>query len=123
DSIELFSKYKVYSEKELTSRFNILAEAYVKTLDIEAKTALMMAKGQILPAALRYQTEVAGSVAAAKSAGIASPPGMETLNTLVAAIGDLTKGIATLEKATGHHAEGDAFAHAKHMREDVFPAL
>src|SRR5439155_1555407 len=73
DTLELFTKYKVYSEKELQSRFNILAEAYVKTLNIEANTAVMIAKGQILPAALRYQKEVAESVAAAKSAGIATP--------------------------------------------------
>ena len=39
DTIELFAKYKVYTAKELESRFNILSEAYVKTLDIEAKTA------------------------------------------------------------------------------------
>src|SRR5688572_13573866 len=30
DTIELFSKYKVYTEKELQSRLNILSEAYVK---------------------------------------------------------------------------------------------
>ena len=31
DTIELFTKYKVYTEKELHSRFNILAENYIKT--------------------------------------------------------------------------------------------
>src|SRR5689334_15296855 len=81
DTIELFTKYKVYTEKELQSRFNILAEAYVKTLDIEAKTALLIAKSQILPAALRYQKEVADSVASARAAGVANPPGIETLGT------------------------------------------
>src|SRR5207253_850732 len=35
DSIDLFSKYKVYTEKELHSRYNILAENYVKTVTIE----------------------------------------------------------------------------------------
>ena len=123
DTIELFTKYKVYSEKELQSRFNILAEAYVKTLNIEANTAIMIAKGQILPAALRYQKEVADGVASARAAGVANPPGVESLSTLVSGIGELTKGIAALEKAAGHHADGDAFAHAKHMREHVFPAL
>ena len=54
DTIELFTKYKVYTEKELTSRFNILSEAYVKAVNIEAQTAAMMAKTFILPAALRY---------------------------------------------------------------------
>ena len=58
-------------EKELESRFNILSEAYVKTVNIEAKTALMMAKTMILPAALRYQKEVGESIAAAKAAGAA----------------------------------------------------
>ncbi len=68
DTIELFSKYKVYSEKELTSRFNILSEAYAKHVNIEGQTALMMAKTMILPAALKYQKEVGESIAAAKSA-------------------------------------------------------
>ena len=48
---------------------------------------------------------------------------MESLTALVAAINDLTKGIASIDKATSHHADGDAYAHAKHMREAVFPAL
>ena len=37
DTVELFTKYKVYTEKELQSRFNILAEDYVKTVDIEGQ--------------------------------------------------------------------------------------
>jgi glutamine synthetase len=123
DNVELFSKYKVYTEKELQSRFNILAEAYVKTLDIEAKTAAMMAKTMILPAALKYQKEVGESIAAAKAAGAAQPAGVETFGTLVSAINDLQLAIKSLEKAQGHHHEGDAYVHAKHMREHVFPAL
>jgi glutamine synthetase len=123
DHVELFTKYKVYSEKELTSRFNILSEAYVKTIDIEAKTAAMMAKTMILPAALKYQKEVGESIAAAKAAGAAQPAGVETFGTLVSAINDLTLSIKALEKAQSHHHDGDAYVHAKHMREHVFPAL
>ncbi len=83
DTIELFTKYKVYSEKELQSRFNILSETYVKTIDIEAKTAVMMAKTMILPASLKYQKEVGESIAAAKAAGAAQPAGLETFTALV----------------------------------------
>ena len=89
DTVELFTKYKVYSEKELTSRFNILSEAYVKAVNIEALTAAMMAKTFILPAALRFQKEIGESVAAAKSAGAASPAGVELLSTIVSSINDL----------------------------------
>src|SRR5687768_268755 len=123
DTVELFTKYKVYSEKELTSRFNILAEAYVKTLNIEANTAAVIARTMILPAALKYQKDVAESVAAAKSAGVQTPGGSETLTAVVGAIGDLQKSIAALDKAQSHHGDGDAYGHAKHMREHVFPAL
>jgi glutamine synthetase len=123
DTIDLFTKYKVYTEKELTSRFNILSEAYAKTLNIEANTAIMMARQMVLPAALRYQKEVAESVAAAKQAGVPNPAGTDTLSTLSSAIADLQKSVAALEKAQAHHGDGDAFAHAKHMREHVFPGL
>ena len=48
---------------------------------------------------------------------------MEVLSAIVSAINDLSRGISGLEKALHHHGEGDAYAHAKHMREHVFPAL
>ncbi len=123
DTVELFAKYKVYTEKELQSRFVILSELYVKTLNIEAQTAIMMAKTMILPAALKAQKEVGESIAAAKAAGAATPAGLEMFGTLVSTINDLVRGINGLEKAAGHHGDGDAYAHAKHMREHVFPAL
>jgi Icc-related predicted phosphoesterase len=104
DTIDLFSKYKVYSPKELESRFNILAEAYVKTLDIEAKTVVVMAKTMILPAALKYQKEVGESIAAAKAAGAGTPAGVEMFGTLISAINDLNLSINKLEKAQAHHA-------------------
>src|SRR5204863_5756911 len=34
DTVELFTKYKVYSERELHSRYAIFAENYVKTVNI-----------------------------------------------------------------------------------------
>ena len=70
DSVELFGKYRVYSERELQSRQAILAENYVKTLNVEGRLTGAMAKTMILPAALRYQTEVAAAVAATKAAGV-----------------------------------------------------
>ncbi len=123
DTIELFTKYKVYTEKELLSRFNILSELYVKTVTIEANTTIMMAKNVILPAALKYQKEVGESVAAAKAAGAANPAGIEILSIVVSTIGDLVRGIASLEKASAHHGNGEAYAHAKHIREQVIPAM
>jgi len=127
DTVELFTKYKVYTEGELKSRFNILSENYVKQVTIEAKTALMMAKTIILPAALKYQKEVGDSVASAKAAGAATPAGVETLSAVVSGINTLAHGITELEKAESHKGDGggdgDAYAHAKHIKEHVIPAM
>jgi glutamine synthetase len=123
ETIALFTKYKVYSEKELRSRFNILSEAYTKALTIEGRTAISMVRTLILPAALRYQKEVGESIAAAKAAGASQPAGLDTFNSLVTAIGDLQKAVATLEKAVNHHVEGEPYDHAKYARDNIFPAL
>ena len=123
DTKELFAKYKVYTEKELDSRFNILSEAYVKAVNIEANTTAMMAKTMILPAALRYQKEVGDSIAAAKAAGASAAGGLESFGDLVSSINTLTKSIADLDKVAAHHGDGDPYTHAKHMKEHVLPAM
>ena len=121
-TIDLFTKYKVYTKRELESRAVIFAEAYVKTLTIEANTMLMMAKTMILPSAIRYQTELAQAVATGKAAGIESPA-CETLKAVVEAIVDCQKKTAALEKACSHHAEGEVYDHAKYARDKVFSAM
>lgn len=123
DSVELFTKYKVYSERELQSRYVILSEAYVKTVNIEGQLTAMMARTQILPAALRYQAEVAQAVNATKAAGVDNSAQADLLKSLTATISEFQGATAALDKALGHHADGDAYAHAKHMRDDVLPAM
>ncbi|MDB5298217.1 MAG: glutamine synthetase type [Phycisphaerales bacterium] len=123
DTIALFEKYKVYSAAELKSRYNILSEAYTKAVAIEGKTALLMAKTMILPAALRYQKDVGESIAAGKAAGAAQPAGVEVFGTLVSTINELLAGIKSLEKAVGHEAAGEPYDHAKFARDHIIPAL
>ena len=123
EAIALFGKYKVLTEKELHSRYEIFSETYVKTINIEAQTMLVMAKTMILPAALRYQAEVAGTVASLKAAGVDAGPASETLKTLSETIAKFSAAIAALDKAANHHAAGDAYAHAKYMRDSVIPKM
>src|SRR5262249_52848429 len=70
DSVELFKKFGVYSERELQSRFTILCENYIKTINVEGRLTSLMGRTMILPAAIRYQGEVATAVNAAKAAGV-----------------------------------------------------
>jgi glutamine synthetase len=123
DTIELFTKYKVYTERELNSRLNILSENYVKTINIEGQLMSLMARTMMLPAALRYQGEVAQAVTATKAAGVDNAGQLDFLKSLTGAITQFQTATAAVDKALGHHANGDAFSHAKYMRDAVLPAM
>ncbi len=44
----------VYSKAEIESRYEVLLESYCKTVQVEAKTSLKMAKNEIYPACIKY---------------------------------------------------------------------
>ena len=123
-SIALFGKYGVFSERELHARFEILLENYNKTINIESQLTVQIARRTILPAALRYQSEVAQSISNLKAAGV-SPPSTEVdlLNDLTATIQDLQSRIAALAKVCDEHVSGGTLAHAKYSRDVVIPAM
>jgi glutamine synthetase len=123
ESIDLLTRYGVYSERELQSRFTILCENYVKTVAIEGRTTSMMARTMILPAALRYQAQVAAAVNATKAAGVDNAAQVELLRTLSKTISAFQGATASLDEALGHHADGDAYAHAKHARDHIVPGM
>ncbi|MBN9521971.1 glutamine synthetase III [bacterium] len=123
DSVELFGKYKVLSERELQSRYFIFSEKYVKEVVIEADMMVMMARTMILPAALRYQAEVAGAVNATKAAGVENTAQVDHLKDLTGVLAKFQAATKALCEATHHHPEGDAYAHAKYVKESVIPKM
>ena len=124
ESIELFGKYGIFTEREIHSRYEILLEGYKKTINIEAQLTAQIAKKQILPACLRYQTQIAASVAALKGAGV-EPPASQVglLNDLTATIATLQDRVEKLVKVSDHHADGDSLAHATYSRDKIIPAM
>jgi glutamine synthetase len=123
-SVKLFMKYGVFSERELHSRYEIFVEGYRKTVNIESQLTLQIAKRMILPAALRYQAEVAGSLAKLKEAGTSVPKSQAALLAeLVNAIEELQTAIDRLDGVLDEHPEGDSLAHAKHARDMIIPAM
>ncbi len=123
DSVELFGKYKVFSERELQARYNIYCESYVKTVTIEANLMVNMGKTMILPAAIRYQGEVATAVNAVKATGVDCNEQVAHLRELTGTLTAFQKALAALEHAQAHHADGDAYAHAKYMRDGILPKM
>jgi glutamine synthetase len=124
ECIDVFAKYKVLSEREIHSRYEIFLESYKKTINIEAQLTASIAKTMIVPAAIRYQGEVAHSLAAAKAAGAPNLGEQEALlKDLATTINDLQKKIAALVHATEHTGGGDVTAHAKYSKETIIPAM
>lgn len=119
--VALLAKYNVLSKREIESRRDIYIEQYCKAVNVEANLTLEVAKTKIYPAAVRYQTELAGNVANLKAAGMT--PDTAMLKKLSDGIKALTDGVAGLEKATHHHGGGDLLVEAKHFCHDVLPAM
>jgi len=118
---EMFAKYNVLSKRELHSRYEIYAERYCKDIATEGKTALGLARTAILPAAYRYQGELAKIAAALIAAG--KKPDTSLLDRVTGLVGEMEKGIDALASALAHESKGDVLAHAKHYRDEVIPAM
>lgn len=61
-NIELVTKHGIYTESEFWARYEINLEAYNKIIRIEAKTMVDMVMHEILPAALRYASDLAAGI-------------------------------------------------------------
>jgi glutamine synthetase len=120
-NIEMFEKYGVLSPREVHSRLDIYMERYCKDVNTESQAALSIAKTMILPAAYRYQGELAATATSLKAALGTADVGM--LKTVTELTGELEKSIATLESSMNHHAGGDLTAEAKHFQSEVLPAM
>ena len=61
-NVQLFVTNKVFNEKELKARFDIMLESYTKVVNIEALTMIDMAKKSIIPAVSSYTKALAETI-------------------------------------------------------------
>ena len=120
-SMELFEKYKVFNHREMHSRYEIGLEQYALTVFVEARLTLEMGQTSILPAAVRYQTELAQNVSALKAAGVDAD--MTALEAVTVPLGELKAALASLKSALESDPGGDALAEAEHAKEALLPAM
>lgn len=67
-AIKLFERHKVLSKSELYSRKDVLYDSYSKAINIEAKTMIMMANVQYIPAIIKYTKLLAESINSVRDA-------------------------------------------------------
>jgi glutamine synthetase len=121
DAIELFSHYGVFSPREMHSRYEVALEHYALSIGVEARLTLEIANTTILPAALRYQTELATNIASLRSIGVQADA--STLDQLSDAIQSLRAGISTLRSELEHDDYKNAAEEAQHAGQRLLPVM
>ena len=125
-AVKLYESFGVFTKAELESRAEVEYEAYSKMINIEAKTMIDMASKQIIPAVIKYTTQLAGSLGAVKAACPEADTSVQTelLTETSALLSDMKVALAALtditEKTAGVSG-AEAQAHAYHDK--VVPAM
>jgi len=122
---KLFKKFGVFSETEMTSRFEIQNENYSKIINIEALTMIDMTKKLYLPAASRYAKELADTIAAKNAvSGIKSEYESENLaqiSKLTAGIYDKVKSLESVTSDSKNYSEAGELA--MFFKDKVIPVM
>jgi len=110
-TVTTFARYKVLSERELESRFEVMVEQYTTRLNIEAETAVSIARTMLLPAAVRHLGDLK---AGGNDALVAETQEL---------VGEFHDAILALEKANEGYPAQEGLELAKWMRDTVVPAM
>lgn len=123
--IDMLDKLGIYSSVELNSRYEILLENYMKVIQVEALTAIKMAKTQLYPAACHYLEKVSQEVSATQSAGIAAPFLKDDAHQLSILLSEMKEKLNLLEKnvSRAQNSDADVFEVASMWRDDVFQTM
>jgi glutamine synthetase len=121
--VKAFEHYGVLTPREMKARHEVALEQYNKTVNIEAQLMVLIANRTILPAAFRYQGELAQSVAAVKAAGAVGKECVRALDELCKLTDTCRVRSRALQKLLEHEGNGDTLKHAKFFRDKVVPAM
>ena len=121
---DMLIEQKVFTMPELESRYEIMLENYVKTVNIEALTMIDMAKKEILPAIEKYTGDLADI--AAKKKAIGASTGYESSVAIkLSGLADLIYGrCGELEKSAAALKDIDGIQEqANYVRDDILSKM
>jgi len=100
-NVAVFVKHGVLSKSEIESRYEILLENYVKTINIEALTMISMSKTEILPAAFKFSKELSDTINSVKATGMSVEVAAQSsvLKELSPVLSSFASNINSLKKA------------------------
>ncbi len=121
DVVEMFTKYSVFTKEELESRCEIYHEQYNQHIQTESELVVKIAKTTILPAAIRYQGELAKVCANMKTAGLEPTTGI--LEDVTAKLRSLQQAANELEKLMAQNGHDTVEEEARYRTDVILPAM
>lgn len=126
-NVKILEKHGILSKIEAESRYEIVLENYIKTINIEARTMLEMSKRQILPAAIKYAEKLSDSYNKVLATGLKVDNSVvaNLLTNVIEITNSFNSNIEKLEAVNTKAAEldGDIFDIACYYRDVVFTAM
>ena len=122
-NVKLFEKYNVLSARELESRHEISLEQYFKTINVEGEATAEIAGTMILPAAVRYLSELITAHDGAKSVKAGVSGLQNRIEKVAALVNELTESLDFLVEQNAELGGSDIHSKALHMRDNIIPAM
>ena len=118
---ELFEKTGVLSPVELESRYEVYAEQYILSIDVEAKLVIDMAKTAIYPAAMRHLAEISQTLGNLQGIGIELNP--DNLKTVAKLTDSMMAKVAKLKSALAKENFANTEEHMKYCADTIRPLM
>ncbi len=126
-NVAVFVKHGVLSNSEIESRYEILLENYVKTINIEALTMISMAKTELIPAAFKFSKDLSDTINSVKATGMSVEVSAQSsvLKELSPVLSSFSSNINALKKAVEKASAEDtsALKQAEAFSKIVVPAM
>ncbi len=124
ETVDLFGWYGVYSESELRARYDVLLEQYQKTVTIDARVMVDMARREIFPAVSRYASELAEGCQRVRAVGLTGGAQETRLRELLEGIDRLEGCTTALEGLIGEGFSIEiSLQNAARCRDELLPAM
>jgi glutamine synthetase len=118
---DLFEKTGVLSPVELESRYEVYAEQYLLSIEVEAKLVISMAKTSIYPASVKYLSILANTITSLQELGIELEK--ETAQKVASLSKSMLQAVGKLSEALTKHDFSTTEEHMQYSAKTIRPLM
>jgi glutamine synthetase len=118
---DLFEKTGVLSPVELESRYEVYAEQYLLSIEVEAKLVISMAKTSIYPASVKYLSILANTITSLQELGIELEK--ETAQKVASLSKSMLQSVGKLSEALTKHDFSTTEEHMQYSAKTIRPLM